>query len=70
MSAWPEEVVLSKQLKDYIDLERRLDILTHQQTIVDENLKNEYFKGNAPANHTNAIFSSGSVWFITSGEDE
>ena len=64
MSAWPEEVIATKQIKDYIDLERRAAEVLHRHTILDSNLKNEYFTGNAPANHTNGIFSPGSMWFV------
>lgn len=65
MSAWPEEVVAVKQLQDYVDLERRVELMSHRCTIVDNNLKNKYFTGNAPANHTNGTFAPGSLWFIT-----
>lgn len=65
MSAWPEEVVAVKQLKDYVDLERRVELMSHRHSFMDNNLKNQYFTGNAPANHTNAIFAPGSIWFVT-----
>lgn len=65
MSAWPEEVVAVKQIKDYLDLQRRGQNLLKRRTIFDSNLKNNFFNGNAPANHTNAIYAPGSVWFVT-----
>lgn len=65
MSAWPEETLTVKQIQNYLDLQRRAENLLKRKTIIDDNLKNDFFNGNAPANHTNAIYSPGSVWFIT-----
>lgn len=66
MSSWAEQTVAVKQIQNYVDLERRVQTLLQKETIIDYNLKNNYFIGNAPANHINSTFSSGSLWFVLS----